>query len=59
MWTNGRHTRGAGFLKDMEKYNEAALRGWHLLRVTPDMVQDGTAIELVKRALDFQEHTHD
>lgn len=47
----GRHTRGAGFVRDLEKYNEAALAGWILLRVTPDMVRDGTAIALIKRAL--------
>lgn len=35
VWTNGRHTRGAGFLRDLAKYNEAALRGWLLLRVSP------------------------
>jgi hypothetical protein len=35
VWTNGRHTRGAGFLKDVEKYNAAAVRGWLVLRCTP------------------------
>lgn len=34
-FTRGRHTRGAGFVKDMEKYNAAALAGWKVLRVTP------------------------
>lgn len=31
----GRHTRGVGFLDDMEKYNEATAQGWRVLRVTP------------------------
>lgn len=35
VWTRGRHTRGSGFLKDMEKYNHAARSGWRVLRVTP------------------------
>ena len=35
VWTGGRHTRGAGFLKDVEKYNCAALAGWTLIRTTP------------------------
>ena len=30
----GRHQFTAGFLADMEKYNEAASRGWRLLRFT-------------------------
>ena len=47
----GRHSRGAGFEKDAEKYNEAALLGWTVLRVTPKMVDDGRAIALIKRAL--------
>lgn len=48
---SGRHTRGTGFIKDMEKYNELAIMGWRLLRVTPRQVKDGTAIALVQRAL--------
>jgi hypothetical protein len=27
-WNGGRHTSGAGFAADCEKYNEATLRGW-------------------------------
>ena len=34
-WTQGRHTRGAGFQGDMEKYNTAQLMGWKVLRYTP------------------------
>jgi hypothetical protein len=50
-WTNGRHTRGKGYLGDMEKYNEAALHGWTVLRVTPQQVRTGYALSLVDRAL--------
>jgi len=35
VWMRGRHTRGSGFVKDMEKYNQAALMGWTVLRVQP------------------------
>jgi very-short-patch-repair endonuclease len=35
VWTGGRHTRGAGFLADMDKYNALASMGWTLLRTTP------------------------
>lgn len=49
-FTQGRHTRGAGFLKDMEKYNAAAVAGWRVLRVTPgQMLTHG--IDLVKAAM--------
>lgn len=50
-WIAGRHTRGGSFEKDCEKYNNAALAGWKVLRVTPHMIEDGTAIDLIRRAL--------
>lgn len=31
----GRHSRGAGMLSDMAKYNAATLLGWRLLRYSP------------------------
>ena len=36
----GRHTRGAGYIKDMEKYNQAVICGWQLLRFTPDQTAE-------------------
>jgi hypothetical protein len=54
-WTNGRHSRGEGFEADCEKYNEAALGGWIVLRVTPRMVDDGRALRLIERAIALQE----
>ncbi len=51
VWTRGRHTRGAGAIKDMAKYNEAACLGWIVIRATPDQVQDGSAFTWVRRAL--------
>ncbi len=47
VWTNGRHTRGSGFVRDMEKYNAAAILGYRLLRVTPEQMQNGQAIGLI------------
>lgn len=41
VWTRGRHTRGAGFLKDMEKYNRATVLGWKVIRCTPSTIHEG------------------
>lgn len=51
-FTQGRHTRGNGFIADMEKYNHAALLGWRVLRFTPAQVRDGTAIAFIRKVLD-------
>ncbi len=52
VWTRGRHVRGRGFMGDCEKYNEAALLDWMVLRVTPDMVGNGAALDYLRRALE-------
>jgi len=36
VWISGRHNRGKGFLNDMEKYNQAVILGWKVLRYPPD-----------------------
>lgn len=53
VWTRGRHTRGSGYVKDMEKYSEAAAQGWRIVRVTPDQLCTLETIELLKRALAY------
>lgn len=40
----GRHTRGAGFRKDTEKYAEALILGWRVLRVLPEQIENGQAL---------------
>ncbi|MCL4822059.1 MAG: hypothetical protein KJ067_23270 [Vicinamibacteria bacterium] len=47
----GRHNRGAGYLRDLEKYNGAALRGWVLLRYTDREIKSWTAAHEIARAL--------
>ena len=37
-WSGGRHTRGAGFITDAEKYNTAALWGWTVFRLPSPLV---------------------
>lgn len=51
-WSRGRHTRPQGFEGDCEKYSEAALLGWRVIRATTAMVEDGRALDLVRRALE-------
>lgn len=48
---NGGHTSGTGYANNCEKYNEAILLGWQVLRFTPDMVKSGYAIEMTKKIL--------
>ena len=50
-WNQGRHNRHAGFSKDLDKYNRAALGGWIVLRFTTDMIVSGEAIDTVREAL--------
>ena len=49
IWIQGRHSRGAGMLKDMEKYNRAAALGWRVCRCTPSTLITG--IEAVAACL--------
>src|SRR3990167_3527495 len=46
----GAHNTGKAILRDMEKYNEATLLGWRVLRITHDDIKKGKAIELLERA---------
>lgn len=45
------HAHPERFERDCEKYNEAALYGWTIIRVTPAMIRDGRAIDWLERAL--------
>lgn len=47
----GRHTRGAGFRKDTEKYAEALILGWRVLRVLPEQIANGQALTWCERIL--------
>ena len=47
----GRHNRHDGYQKDCEKYNEAQLLGWTVLRFTSEMVGNGSAAKVLEKAL--------
>ena len=51
IWSQGRHTRGKGFQKDCTKYNEAAIDGWTVIRVTAHHIETGKAMVWIRRAL--------
>lgn len=54
LWVKGRHNRPIGAEADMVKYNEAAIQGWTVIRVSTGsngMVESGAAVELIARAL--------
>jgi very-short-patch-repair endonuclease len=38
IWVKGAHTRGSHFNSDCEKYNNAALLGWRVFRITTNMI---------------------
>lgn len=47
VWSAGRHTRGSGYIADLDKYNSAARLGWRVFRFTTDQVAKGLAIDFV------------
>lgn len=49
IWSNGRHTRGKGYLGDMEKYNSATALGYSVFRYSTEQVKSGKAIEEIRR----------
>lgn len=51
IWTNGRHSRGSGMKKDMEKYNAAAINGWRMLRVVPTELSSTNTIKMLQQIL--------
>lgn len=51
IWTQGRHTRGSGFIKDMTKYNAAGKLGYRVFRFTPRELKGGIAQDFMKDIL--------
>ena len=54
VWANGRHTRGKGFIEDMQKYNAAVTLGWAILRFTPQDLNKITTFETVKKVVELK-----
>ena len=49
IWTSGRHTRGKGYLGDMEKYNAATMMGFQVIRFSTDQVKSGHAVQQIEK----------
>ena len=43
VFAGGRHTRGAGYRADLEKYNRATLMGYRVLRYLPEQLVGAVA----------------
>lgn len=51
IWCGGKHNRGSGIKDDQEKRNNGVCMGWKVLVCTPQEIQSGSIIELLKRVL--------
>lgn len=49
IWSGGRHTRGKGYIGDMEKYNAATMLGYQVIRFSTDQVKSGLAIQQIEK----------
>ncbi len=47
----GRHNRGSGYAKDAEKYLEAVLAGWTVIRLTAKQLEIGLIERIVALVL--------
>ena len=54
VWSGGAHTRGKGFIEDMEKYNAAVTFGWVILRFTPQDLNKITTFETIKKVVELK-----
>ena len=52
IWTNGRHTRGKGYIRDCVKLNEASILGWRVLYVPVQWFKSGDVFILIDRVFE-------
>lgn len=51
IWTGGAHGRGSGIERDYSKLNAAQIAGWIVLQYSKSTIENGTAIEQIRKAL--------
>jgi very-short-patch-repair endonuclease len=49
IWSGGRHTRGKGYIGDMEKYNFAVMMGYQVIRFSTEQVKSGLAVQQIEK----------
>lgn len=50
-----RHTSVTGYAKDCQKYNEAQILGWLVLRFTAEDIRTGRCYDCLQRAIEARE----
>ena len=55
-WNKGGHVRGKHYSSDCEKYSVASIMGWTVIRITADMLRDGTAHDLIRFAFENEDY---
>lgn len=53
LFIQGGHSRGRGYEKDLEKYNEATKLGWAVYRFSTDSVKNGKAVAFLEGLKEF------
>ena len=51
IWQRKAHGSITGILADIDRLNAATAAGWRMLRCTPEMVRDGSALKLIEAVL--------
>lgn len=54
LYINGAHSRGSGVERDCLKQSLAAALGWRVLPISRAMIEDGSAVDLIRRALEIR-----
>lgn len=49
IWSGSRHTRGKGYIGDMEKYNAATMLGYQVIRFSTEQVKSGLAVQQIEK----------
>lgn len=55
IWNHGGHVRGGQYTSDCEKFNEATILGWAVLKVTADMIKSGRFVSYLERMFNARE----
>jgi very-short-patch-repair endonuclease len=51
IYSRGRHVRGSGFERDIEKRNAAVLAGWRVLHFTSRHIKSGIAVKTIEELM--------